>query len=336
MKKAFFTVFLSLVCFTVGLQRAEARQITWLNNYDEAVKVAQTTSKPILLFFTGSDWCSWCIKLEDEALKQPDFADTAGDKFVFVKLDFPLNRTQSAETTNQNKKLQRQFNVTGFPSIVILDPHQLKPIGTAGYKPGGGKQYGLYLLKIVDDHASYKQKIDHLDKQPLSGTELRALYDQANELKREGDALYITMVGMDSDQKHFFLIERYRLLSEQGHSHSETAQAIKQQLLALDPNNQKLIPYQVAMIDFECTCRTQHNHHSADITVAALVEYVNKYGDNDKENRWRLEMLISQVYFEEGNFPEALKHAKASYNAAPSTVQPEIAIAINNISHQQH
>jgi protein disulfide-isomerase len=313
---------------------AEARPINWLTNYDEAVKIAHTTSKPILLFFTGSDWCSWCMKLEEESLNQADFAETAGDKFVFVKLDFPLNRTQPAEIANQNKKLQKQFNVTGFPSIVILDPQQLKPIGTAGYKPGGGKQYGLYLLKIVDGHASYKQKIDNLDKQPISGIELRQLYEQANELKREGDALYIAMIGMDSDQKHFFLLERYRHLAEQGNNHSEAALAIKQQLLAMDPNNQKLIPYQIAMLDFESSCRSDKNHASADVTVSSLVEYVSKYGEKDKENYWRLEMLISQVYFEEGKLSEALQHAKASYNAAPSTVQPEIATAINNISGQ--
>lgn len=333
MRKIMLSVF--GLAFSIGMafdhSEIEARQITWQTNYDEAVRTARASSKPLLLFFTGSDWCTWCMKLEEESLNTPDFAEAVGDKFVFVKLDFPLNRTQPQDIASQNKKLQKQFDISGFPSIVILDPTQLKPMGTAGYRPGGGRAYGAFLLNIVGNYGGYRQKLGQLEERPVSGPELRLLYEQATELKRENDALYIAAVGVESDEKHFFLLERYRLLAQQNQGHSDAAIAIKQRLLASDPYNLKLTHYQVAVIDFETSCRMEDKSANADDTVACLVDYIQKFGENDRDNLWRLQMLISQVYFEKNQVPEALLYAEASLQAAPASVQPEIAAAIHSI-----
>ncbi|MBA3957166.1 MAG: thioredoxin family protein [Parachlamydiaceae bacterium] len=313
----------------LNMSQVQASQINWLTNYDEAVKQSRSLSKPIVLFFTGSDWCGWCIKLENESLGTNEFAETAGDKFIFVKLDFPLNSKQSPEITAQNKRLQRQFDVTGYPTIVILDSKQQK-IGTTGYRPGGGKQYGLYLLKTVDDHTAYEQKLETLEKQPLAGCDLRSLYNQATALSRDQDAHYIASVGLDSDQKHFFLLERYRTLSEKGLGHEDTAQALRQQLLASDPQNLKLTHYQLAVIDFDAACQ-ESQQSSPDKAVAALVDYIQKFGDKDRDNLWRLQMLVAQVYFENDQLAQALRYAQSSYQAAPPAAQPEIATAIQGI-----
>lgn len=314
--------FLSTFC---GTSKAEANQIQWLTNYDEAVKISQSTSKPMLLFFTGSEGCTWCIKLEKESLHTPEFAQTVGDKFVFVKLDFPLNRINEASA--QNKRLQQQFDITGFPVIILLDSHQ-KKIGQTGYRPGGGKQYAQHLLKMLEEHTAYREKLDKLD-QPgnISGLDLRTLYAQAIELQRDADAAHIAELGINSDQKHFFLLERYRQLIGQGQT--ENAQQIKQQLLAADPQNFKLVQYQMALIDFEATCRNTAD--TPEHAVASLVEYIHRFGEQDKDHQWRLQMLISQVFFEKEKFSEALQYAQSSYQSAPETAQPEIATAIHNI-----
>lgn len=331
MKKALALIVPLFLIVAFSSFQAEARQINWLTNYDEAVKVSRANSKPIVLFFTGSDWCTWCIKLDDEALKTAEFADLAGDKFVFVKVDFPLNRVQPADIVAQNKRLQKQFDVAGFPTIIILDPIQQKQIGSTGYRAGGGRQYAMYLLKMVDDHTAYKQKIENLDNNGLSGSDLRQLYERASELRRDSDAAFIATVGVDSDQKHFFLLERYRILAEQGQSHSDAAIAIKQKLLSSDPYNSKLTHYNVAIIDFESSCRMVKDNTSSEEAVASLEDYIQKFGDKDRDNRWRLQMLISQAYFESNHYAEALKYAQSSYQSAPPAAQQEIATAIHSI-----
>jgi protein disulfide-isomerase len=322
-------MFLTLFAGSINCSEA-ADRINWFTNYDEAVKTSRNTTKPMVLLFTGSDWCTWCIKLEDEAFNSPDFANAVGDKFVFVKLDFPLNRSQPTEVTAQNKRLQKQFDVQGYPSVIILDSQQRK-IANTGYRPGGGKQYATHLLQLLDGHASYQQKIDNLNKQAVAGIDLKILYEQATELKRENDIQTLVAAGLESEQKHFFLLERYRLLAEKGHIYSDEAMTIRKQLLESDPTNLKLTYYQVAIIDFEAVCQASGKEYPAEVAVASLVDYINKFGDQDKDNLWRLEMIISQVYFDRDKLPEALQYARSSYQVAPPEAQHEIAFTIKNI-----
>ena len=161
-----FKIFFAFLVISCQLQAMNTYQssIRWLNNYDQALQMSQASSKPILLFFTGSDWCSWCKKLEDEVLFHPEFAQEAGDKFIFVRLDFPLNSSLDPQITAQNKQLQKKFDVRSFPTIVILDGRTQRQIGTTGYRPGGGKQYAAHLIKMVNDYSSYKAKVDTLEK----------------------------------------------------------------------------------------------------------------------------------------------------------------------------
>ena len=69
MKKIFLTLFLVLGSFTI-----QAQELTWETDINKAIEVSKKTKKPLLLFFTGSDWCGWCIRLQNEVLKKPEFA----------------------------------------------------------------------------------------------------------------------------------------------------------------------------------------------------------------------------------------------------------------------
>lgn len=333
MQRKMMVVFLSLILATVVTLHAEGRssRITWLTNYDEAVKISRASSKPILLLFTGSDWCTWCIKLEKEALNTPEFAEAAADKFVFVKLDFPVNKALSPELTAQNKRLQKDFNVSGFPTVILLDTQQ-KSIGTTGYRAGGGKQYAQHLFKMVDDSAVYKQKLGSLDTQQLSSSDLQQLYERAVALGQVNEANRIVAAGLQSDQQQFFLIEKYRQLADEGKIQTSEATTLKEQLLSKDPSNTLHTYYQVAMIDFEALCREMHEGMvTPEQVVAPLLSYIKQFGECDKSNLWRLEMLVSQTFYDKDRLSEALEYAEFSYNAAPPTVQPDIATAIKNM-----
>lgn len=312
-----------------------AEQLTWLTDYDEAVEVSKKTSKPMLLFFTGSDWCTWCMKLDSEVLSTPDFVNATAGKFVFVKLDFPMNRTVSQQNSAQKNQLQKKFGIRGFPTIVLLDSAHQRQIGTSGYRPGGGKQYADFLFKLIDDHNAYQQKMQEIDKKQSSAAELKQLYEKAKDCASKEDAEKLLQLGMESDQKIFFQIESYRALALQGKINTPEAVGLKRQLLASDPENRNHIHYEVAIMDFEdnCTDICKMNMQ-AEQAVAPLVEYIDKFGKNDLDNVWRLEMIISQVFFEKNKLSEALKYAQSSYNAAPASVQPEIANAMKNIQSQ--
>lgn len=335
MKHLFCFIVLLLECATTPLSAETPPQqsgITWLTNYEEAVDKAKSSSKPLILFFTGSDWCSWCTKLDKEVFETQEFVNLAGNQFIFLKLDFPLNHPLTTQQTNQNKQLQKKYDVRSFPTLVILDPTGQQQIGHTGYRIGGGRQYAEHLRKMVENHNNYKKNFQASQNGKLSGVELRKLYEKSKERDLPNDTSYLLKIGMQSELKTYFLTERYRFLAEEGLIHDAEAVAIKQQLLALDPNNQERSHYDIAVIEFEAL--SEERGISKDSAIEPLLDYIDRFGSQDKGNLWRLEMIISQVYLDKNHLTAALKHAQASYDSSPNSVQSEIASAIRNIQSQ--
>ena len=88
--------------FTFCVIEAQAQEQKWFTNVNEAMAVGNKENKPLLLFFTGSDWCGWCIRLQKEVLKTPEFAKWSKDNVVLVELDYHRKQYQSAEIIKQN------------------------------------------------------------------------------------------------------------------------------------------------------------------------------------------------------------------------------------------
>ena len=91
----------------------------------------------VLLDFTGSDWCGWCIKLKKDTFSKPEFQKLAEEKLVLVELDFPRSKTQSAELKKQNQELAEKFGIEGFPTLVLLSSQGTEVARNVGYLAGG-------------------------------------------------------------------------------------------------------------------------------------------------------------------------------------------------------
>ena len=127
----------------------------WLENYNEAVKKATKEGKYIFMDFSGSDWCGYCIRLENEVLKKKAFKDYAKKRLVLMMVDFPNRKKQSAELKAQNRKLAKRFEIQGFPTVIILTPDGKEFVGRTGYQTGGAKKYVKDLDNIIN---AYEQK----------------------------------------------------------------------------------------------------------------------------------------------------------------------------------
>lgn len=141
-------VCIALLTAANSLDAAGSPTLNWRTNYEEALNESKQSSKPIVLFFTGSDWCGWCNKLESEVFDTQAFQDLAGDKFIFVKLDYPMYAPQDPRLASQNKQLQKKYNIRSYPTLVVLDRNQ-QQIGLTGYKAGGGRAYAAHVLEMV-------------------------------------------------------------------------------------------------------------------------------------------------------------------------------------------
>ena len=118
---------------------ASARAI-WLTDFAAAQQKARAGRKPLFLDFTGSDWCGWCIKLDNEIFATAEFGRFAEKHLVLVKVDFPLRHPQPGAEKLQNEQLAARFQVLGYPTLILLSPDGSE-LGRLGYLPGGPKPF---------------------------------------------------------------------------------------------------------------------------------------------------------------------------------------------------
>lgn len=129
---------LTLVAAVILSVAAYADGAKWLTSYDEAVKLSKKTGKPIMADFTGSDWCTWCIRLHKEVFDKPEFKAWAEKNVILLELDYPNSTPQPAAIKKQNAGLLEKYKkyVPGYPTILFLDAKG-KVLGQYGYDPGG-------------------------------------------------------------------------------------------------------------------------------------------------------------------------------------------------------
>ena len=127
----------------LGATTVEAQELKWETNMEQASQIAIKTKKPLLMFFTGSDWCGWCIRLQKEVFKTPEFTKWANDNVVLVELDFPRKTPQLPEIQKQNSELQQFFAIQGYPTIWLVNATlvdnklNFEKLGSTGYVAGG-------------------------------------------------------------------------------------------------------------------------------------------------------------------------------------------------------
>ena len=116
---------------------AHAAEVLWRTDLPGALSQARSENKRVLLDFTGSDWCGWCIKFDHDVLSTEKFAAYAGKKLELVKVDFPRRTPQSAELKQTNAALAKRFNVDGYPTYVLLNSDGRELGRQVGYREGG-------------------------------------------------------------------------------------------------------------------------------------------------------------------------------------------------------
>jgi len=123
-------------------------EFKWETDFAVAKKRAKDEKKSMLLDFTGSDWCGWCIKLKKEVFDTPEFKEYAKDHLIMVELDFPKRKELPKEEKEQNDKLNEEYKITGFPTIVLLNARG-REVARTGYQEGGPEEYIKHLKELL-------------------------------------------------------------------------------------------------------------------------------------------------------------------------------------------
>ena len=111
---------LALLFCTLALA-VEAADAKWYYDLSEAKVAAKREKKLVFIDFTGSDWCGWCMKLRREVFTTPEFNNYARSNLVLLEIDLPHGKPLSPEQLAANMRVQEQYQVEGFPTLIVLN-----------------------------------------------------------------------------------------------------------------------------------------------------------------------------------------------------------------------
>ncbi len=165
----------------------------WTSDFEAAKTTAVAEEKSLLINFTGSDWCGWCIRLDQEVFKHKAFKEGVKDQFVLVALDFPNDQSKVPEATaKQNRELQEKYGVTGFPTIVLADAEG-RPFAQTGYKEGGPEKYLEHLQQLASVKAQRDAAFERAEQ--LQGAEKAQALIEALEALDLSDIMIANFYG---------------------------------------------------------------------------------------------------------------------------------------------
>ena len=125
-------------------KNAQIVELNWHTDLSKAVSISINEKKPIMLFFTGSDWCGWGMRLKKEVFNHEKFKVWTNENIILVELDFPRRKKLEPNLLNQNRELARIFGVSSYPTCWLVKPQILEnskvnflKLGKLGYVAGG-------------------------------------------------------------------------------------------------------------------------------------------------------------------------------------------------------
>ena len=195
----------------------------WHADYDAAVEVAKKEGKNLLVDFTGSDWCGWCIRLNKEVFDHESWETAATKEYVLVALDFPRAEELKAKVPNpkRNQELAEELGVGGYPTILLMTPDG-DVFGRTGYQAGGPEKYLEHMAELKKKGMPQLEAVLKLTKEyaAAEGDARLALWDKvADMLQKNG--------GDSAGARHLFKIVKEGLTLDPENKRGMAAKALK-------------------------------------------------------------------------------------------------------------
>lgn len=163
-----------------------ARKGVWSSDYPAVKAAAEAEKAPLFLLFTGSDWCHWCKLMDKQVFSKPEWQTFAAQNLYLAYLDFPSDKVkQPEELHNQNVRLREDFNVEGYPTMILLD-HEGKQLGSFGASQNiTAEAFVQKVQQALDDAPDKLEAI--LKTLPADEADaIRKAADQADQFARKG------------------------------------------------------------------------------------------------------------------------------------------------------
>jgi len=188
-RKARWIFSLILLALIIPSAGAEENELPWLDDFDKALTLAELTGKDLLVNFSGSDWCIWCKRLDEEIFSQEGFFARLKENFVPVLLDFPSKKEfkDKVKKPKYNAELKKRFQVQGFPTILLLDSKG-KVYAKTGYLKNTPEFYLEHLKQLKAKYPVMKTAVEKAasTEGASKAKAVLGLVDTMNVLKEAG------------------------------------------------------------------------------------------------------------------------------------------------------
>lgn len=149
-----FIAAIALICMGFNIQAQEVKDgLTWYTDINQVYKVSTQSKKPVFAFFTGSDWCGWCKRLQATVFSKQEFKTWAKKNVILLELDFPRKTQLPEAQAKQNEELRNFFQVQGYPTVWFFNmtkdkanKYSIAGLGSTGYpRAESGKEAQAFL-----------------------------------------------------------------------------------------------------------------------------------------------------------------------------------------------
>lgn len=301
-----------LLAFTFITSALLADSSLWMSDFSAAQTKAAGTKKPLLLFFTGSDWCTECKEFQSNILENDAFIKATQNRFICAIIDFPLSRPLPATTNKVNKELKERYKIGGLPTLVVILPSQ-NAISLAAPSSTPPERLAAVLLAETDAALTLDAIMPTFNPSMYSSEQLISLYQAAKLVSRTDWQEQILNAGLKKTSTNsFFLRERYRVLIQKGEKNSPEALSLRQRLLESDPDNELGHQLYVAVSDFE---ESLHSSASGKNVTEPLVAFLKRF--HQKENSWKVNAMLASYFFSVESVTEAKYYLEEALKEAP-------------------
>lgn len=280
-----------LFILAISFAWATGESTPWMDDFDAALKEAKDSNRKLIVDFSGSDWCKWCIKLDEEVFAKPEFYEPASKNYVMVVLDFPRGEELKAKIKNpeRNDELVKKFKIRGYPTVLLLDGNG-DAYAKTGYRDGGPEPYLKHLAALEEASSNINSVITNVASKTGDAKlkELIGLFDFMDSFTEKGldfsenlaigapklDALMKEGLSLDKDNEHGLKLKAAQYLLARGGA-PEALQAI----MEIDPKNE-MGEYEKAL-QIEIT--NKMNSEDAAGAVELIKGFVKDKSFKDKE-----------------------------------------------------
>lgn len=291
----------------------------WTDHFEKGLQFAKETDKAVLVAFVGTDWCPWSQKLEKEILTAPAFLKAVKEQFVLVWLDFPGDGIFEDQKKLENEHIRQRYDVQQLPMLILVDSNG-ELISKCGYLPLAPQEFAQRTCNLLNDYALVK---DH-GSSNISFEALKDLYLKAKKLDNSQLKDLLLKSGVQQGKGAFFLLEKYASMIQKGKIKTSDLRAIRSQILQADPEDCEKTRLKLALLDFQRRAEAPIKNKDTKKTLRPLMSYLKKFGTQDKENQWKVQLMIAQHLFRKGEVGEAIHHAETAFHSAPDENKKDV------------